>query len=64
MQRHKLQRDTRHCEDPYLVPGLNHPCNGMYRDEVSASRKWYPTNAGVSINDHAKRDQTNSMVFA
>jgi len=64
MQQHNIHEVRRHCEDPYLVPGLNHPCNGMYRDDVSASGERHSTtNTRANINNHLKRDQMSSPVF-
>ncbi|MDH3693106.1 MAG: hypothetical protein OER96_00855 [Gammaproteobacteria bacterium] len=65
MQQTNIHETRRNCEDPYLVPGLNHPCNGLYRDEVSASGELHPTtNTRANINNHVKCDQMNSPVFA
>jgi len=45
-------------EDSYLVEGINHPLNGIYRDEVSAD-----IGKEVSLlKKQAKRSDTNATI--
>ncbi len=59
-QRHNIQESRRHCEDPYFVYGLNHPCNGMYRDDVSVSEDSYLDEKPTNLNVYDMNRQTQS----